>query len=147
MTDIATLAQKEILDLHAFFVKWFRGEVEKTEANFAHLRLRFLPQFVIYFPSGYICSLEDFLTMVYNNHSGRKPVGEAYNIFIDQFLVRWKSVDEQTVLCTYEERQIVKDVEEYIRLSSAWFIRDNNAPNGVQWLHIHESWKKGFGPK
>lgn len=67
----------------------------------------------------------------------------AFGIWIADCRCRWSAGD--LCLITYEEWQQTGEVKTG-RLSTALFRRRAAAPNGVEWLHVHETWLPGAAP-
>ncbi len=57
--------------------------------------------------------------------------------------VRLTLLPPQIVLATYEEWQkgaLNSKPPNNGRVSSAVFLKDRSRPNGLMWLHVHETW-------
>jgi type 2A phosphatase activator TIP41 len=123
--------RNEIERLHAFFVQWFTGAICKEEFSDAVF-------------SENMCRIDPFGTMVnrsqliqtlleaYACHEGRQ-----FSIEIRNPRLVWNQ--EQTCLMTYEEWQLL-DGESKSRRSTALFQSKEEAPCGVEWVHLQETW-------
>jgi len=118
----------EVVELHAFFQAWFRGELAADDAAFAPLAQALGPGFVIISPSGTAMSRAAVLDGVRGAHGSWGPDDR---IWIDAVTIRHR--DAETVVATYEEWQR-RGGDERGRVSTVVFSAD-----GV-WLHLQETW-------
>ena len=123
----------EVEQLHAFFQAWFRGELPDTDEAFARFESVMAERFEMIPPSGRIVDRASVLTGVRSAH-GREP---ATRIWIENHRHRFTIGNLSQV--TYEEWQEMNG-EKRGRISSALMEVNENAPNGVHWLHLHETW-------
>ena len=127
INDTVKQAEKEIIELHAFFEKWFAGEFDDRDAVFDHKFLsRFHPDFVYIPPSGVVISIETL-----RNAFGTNP---NFKIKIEHIKLSAISESHNQVLTgTYEEMQkgAKNSPERNGRISSVVFLRNNTAPNGT----------------
>ena len=144
---------KEIHRLHDFFVAWFTAAVENTAEQFASADQAMGAKFCLIGPQGTCTHREELvqaLQQAYGCRKGQVFEIECRNVQVLQHV-------GNTYLVSYEEWQRMGDDVETARLSSAWFqdfqnnhsdINNNNDrfPNGLQWLHVHETWMPGKGP-
>lgn len=122
--------KQEIVELHAFFQNWFRG----GEVEFSRFESVLAPGFEIIPPSGARLDRAAILTGVKSGR-GRDPKSK---IRIENVAVR--PIGDGMAVATYEE-WVEKDGEERGRLSSAVFRANHETPNGVEWVHVQETWK------
>jgi hypothetical protein len=124
---------REIEELHQFFQDWFTGAIPQTETHFARVTAALTPGFILISPNG---SLAEYATVIewLRNGYGTRP---GFRLWTDQIAVRQANAD--LMLVTYREWQ-QRDQATNARLSSALFQTWADAPNGVQWLHVHETW-------
>ena len=59
------------------------------------------------------------------------------NIWIENF--NFRQISNELFLVTYEEWQKI-DTDNKGRLSTAIFQKYENKFNGINWLHVHETW-------
>jgi len=128
-----TRIENEIIELHQFFQDWYNNQLTPTDESFARCADVLAPDFAIIFPSGdkVLCQpLLDSLRNTHNSHTGMR-------IWIENIQVLHQIGD--LILATYEEWQ---EIEGQItsRLSSVLFQKTRSTPNGLQWLHVHETW-------
>jgi hypothetical protein len=124
---------REIEELHTFFVAWFTGTIPRTEANFARFTAAIAPDFALISPGGALLEHEDLVAWIRDAYGSRTH----FRIWIENFRLR-RQLDGAAVV-TYEEWQ-ESDDGVTARLSTAVFLSDPSAPNGVRWLHVHETW-------
>ncbi len=126
-------AAKEVVDLHQYFQQWFRGDIANDAANQARFMDSFDPLCELVAPNGDI---------------------DAISALSKRFLAAWKrfpdakvwtssfvpiTVMPDQVLVKYREWREI-DGETTVRMTTCLFSRDDNAPNGVKWTYIHETW-------
>ncbi len=133
--QIASDCRTEVRDLHAFFTGWFCGTLEATDAVWASIEAVIAPGFHLITPGGALLSREALLAGLRPLHGQHGP-GPNFAIEIRDFHCR--RFDDETVLVTYEEWQVLRGVETG-RLSTALLERTPAARNRVRWLHVHET--------
>ena len=123
----------EIRDLHQFFQDWFSGAIAQTEANFARVTTALNENFTLIGPDG---TLAEYATVIgwLRGGYGSRP---NFRLWTDKIVVRHQQDD--LALATYEEWQTI-DGQENVRLSTTLLRANTNAPGGVEWLHVHETW-------
>jgi hypothetical protein len=131
--DICQTCRREIEALHQFFEDWLRGECPNTDAAFERLRCALASDFRLIHPSGRWTTREDILTGLCDGH-GRQP-----SLTIDIRDVRLRQATDELAVATYEEWQETGASTDG-RLSTVAFRREVDAPNGLRWLHVHETW-------
>lgn len=129
---------KEVVGLHRFFEGWFAGSI--GPAGVPHRLERALSEeFRMVTPSGYTSTREQVIRSVSEAH-GRQPLAtgsDRFRISIADLV----GIHERdgVALISYQEWQSgpagVRG-----RQSSALFREDPAAPEGVVWLHLHETW-------
>ena len=125
--------QNEIVELHSFFVAWLGGELPKTAEVFARFSATTAPSFALISPSGHLIERAALGEGLYAGHGSRPNL----QIWIERPLLRLHT--GQLSLVTYEEWQREAD-KITARQSSALFVDALNTPNGLAWLHVHETW-------
>jgi hypothetical protein len=126
----------EICELHDFFQAWFTGTLANTDTNFARFADVMADGFAIINPSGKLSERPALLTGLRAAHQ-RQP---AIRIWTQNHQLRHQVGD--LALLTYEEWQ--KDATHTTaRLSTVLFRAQAGTPNGVMWLHVHETWLPG----
>ncbi len=128
---------REIVELHAFFEQWFRGEVEHGDAALARLADALAPGFEMITPEGGRAGRAQLLEGIRSMHGRHASTRPPFTIEIAHVQIR--GLGDDVALATYEEWQQVEG-ERTERLSSAVFQASARAPNGVRWVHVHEVW-------
>ncbi len=123
----------EIEALHQFFQDWFSGAIAQSEANFTRITRALSSEFALISPDG---TLADYATVIgwLRGGYGSRP---HFRLWTDKIAVRHQRGD--LALATYEEWQEI-DGQITTRLSTVLFGVNADAPQGVAWLHVHETW-------
>ena len=132
---LSEACQREIEDLHAFFVGWFRGTLPDTEEAWARAAQVMAPAFSLIAPSGARSSRAELLPALRALHGSR--ANEVFEIWTKNFELVLVGADQ--ISARYEEWQRIGEAVRS-RISSAIFVRDADAPHGVAWLAVHETW-------
>ncbi len=127
--------RKEIVQLHQFFEDWYHGRVENSVVAFSRMAEVMAEPFTIIFPSGSQHRREDTLRMVREGYGRWR--GSGNRIWIENVALCWQ--EGSVCLLTYEEWQET-DGEMTARFSSVLFRAQSGTPNGLIWLHVHETW-------
>lgn len=133
MIDAASI-QIEIKELHQFFQAWFRAELPNTDAAFERFANAMAPDFRMIVPSGNIIECEPLLERLRGTYGAQPDL----QIRLENVMVYWTK--NETALATYEEWQSAESSISTARISTALFAKDASAPNGLKWLHVHETW-------
>lgn len=136
-TDMAQHCEKEVLELHQFFEDWFNGRLDNSEAEFARFDGVMAEDFEIINPEGQKSSRADIIARLQGAHGLQANATPPMRIWIEN--LRSRPAPGGAQLVTYEEWQETGAVTRG-RLSSALFSPSAQAPNGVQWHHVHETW-------
>jgi hypothetical protein len=124
----------EVVGLHEFFVGWFTGTIDDTDAALARLRDALHPAFSMIVPSGVVLEHGELVASVRAAHGTADP---SFTIEIHGLVER--PIGQDAVLVTYEEWQLEADRVLNRRTSTACFVRSSTAPCGVAWRHLHET--------
>ncbi len=135
-------AAREVTELHQFFAQWFRAELTKDGPDFARFSTVPPRGFHIIPPSGNLIEKAPLLSGLKAAHGQWHADGSA-RIWIEN--LRTRSLAEGLILVTYEEWQ-TRDGETRGRISSAILQADAEAPNGLIWLSVHETWLASAEP-
>jgi hypothetical protein len=123
----------EVIQLHQFFEEWLGGALTKTRANYERFTAVMNTDFSIISPDGKATAYEPLLAGLWQAHDSRLN----YRLWVKEVAVR--PLSSRFALVTYEEwQEIVGKVT--ARVSTAVFHQKANTPNGVEWLHVHETW-------
>lgn len=131
---------REVIDLHGLFEDWFAARCDESDAYFdRHLRGRIAPDFRIVMPGGRLLRGDTLFADIRQAHG----VNPWFRIQVRNVGARSIGEDGTLVLATCEEWQknaLNSKPPNDARLSSALLKRDGAAPNGILWLHMHETW-------
>lgn len=127
--------RSEVIQLHQFFEGWSTGKLDPSDENFRRFAEVVAVGFEIISPDGQLMKRDQILSRVRDSHGSRK--NGTFRIWIENY--RSRLIVNGVQLVTYEEWQET-DGEQRGRLSSAIFQHEPDAPNGVVWLHVHETW-------
>ncbi len=129
--------EREIIELHEFFRRWYRGELPNTDEAFERFSRVMAPDFQIILPDGHVLDREAILGHVRQGHG---EDGEGTGDFtIEIRNLRHRLTAGEIFVATYEEWQGDGDRLRG-RLSSVVFSTDDSNPNGLSWRHLHETW-------
>ena len=132
MVDLIARAQAEVVNRHHFFVEWFTGRASEAELE-ASLRA-FAPDMVMIEPDANTIGRDDIVAMV-TSARGKRPAD--FEIRVE--LVSARLIGSDIAAVVYDEHQVI-DGEKSARRSSAVFTADPDAPEGVVWRHLQETW-------
>lgn len=136
--DTPTLEDRcraEVVELHHFLEVWSNAELQPTEGAFARFGDVIAPSFLIIDPDGETLGREPIVEAIRAAH-GRWSSAPG-QIRIENFRLHQSGGDY--ALATYEEWHEVAG-ESVGRLSSVLFGPNEQTPNGLEWLHLHEVW-------
>jgi len=139
----------EVVALHRFFEDWFNGRFPAPEAAasggsetdpFDRFRGVLAEGFEIIFPNGQMIGRDAILKSVHDTCGVNLRTGTPIRIWIDGF--RSRPIDQGHQLVTYQEWQQTEGAPRGRRVTAV-MRRQDEAPNGVEWLHVHEVWLPG----
>ena len=141
------LCSSEVVRLHQFFVDWFTGAIPKSDANFKRVSSALSSDFHIVSPRGHIQGRTDLLQGLVKSHGSH----EKYGMIIEIKNCRLISTtgNGKTFLMTYEEWQRMgptTNSQSTARIATVVFRKSKNGWNGLEWLHVHETWMPGKAP-
>jgi hypothetical protein len=120
----------EIIELHQFFQEYF------TEILPAKAISRFDQTlgagFTLIESSGKIMDYDTIKQGIRQLHGQR----QGLRIWIENIMLRQELSD--LLIATYEEWQEINE-QKTQRACTVVFLKDEDAPNGLMWLHVHES--------
>ncbi len=127
--DLSSAVAAEIAALHVEFERWLRGESD----DLGRIEASIGAGFTFISPRGDLVSRSQKLSNIREGHGAR-----SIRIRIENPGVAWNEGD--AVVATYEEWH---DHAEYTtaRISTVLLTRDDAAPGGFLWRHVHETWK------
>jgi len=136
--DLGPACEQEIIGLHRFFQTWFEGGFADRARGFLRFTDVMAPGFIIVSPKGTVTTLHE-LAKGLRSAFGSWPDGGT--IEVSDVTLRYQN--DEVALLTYVERQHVGG-KETARLSTAVMREHAAAPNGVCWMHVHETWMPGM---
>jgi hypothetical protein len=127
------LAFEAVTALHAFFVAWFRDKGGAV-SDFSRCEAAFAPDLRMIGPDGRAHARDAILRQI---RDARGTVGEDFNIRILDGRTIW--ADGNAILLEYVEEQY-RDGRTTRRRSTALLSRALQAPHGMEWRHLQETW-------
>ena len=142
--EMGERCEAEVLRLHRFLEDWFTGHLPRTEDAFERFKGVMAEGFAIISPGGVTSGRDELFVELERAHAGAAKPDGGFRIWIEEVHLRHASGDIAVV--TYAEYQ-ERSGETTGRRSSALFRRKDGTPNGVEWLHLHETWLPDLAPK
>ena len=115
------------------------GRLEESAAAFSRFADVMADGFIMISPEGTVTARAELLRGLRHARGAYTPAG---SISIRVADIQQLRHSDDLCLMTYEEWQNTGSGERG-RISSALFRRRPGTPNGVEWLHLHESWLNG----
>jgi hypothetical protein len=128
------IVEKEIRELHQFFTDWYNGTVEDDAENFARFEQVIAPSFRLISPDGINHHYAPLTKKIKEDHGSRPGM----QIEIKSVVLRFHS--PEYTFATYEEWQHTEG-KNTSRISSVIFHANPDCPNGLEWVHVHETWR------
>lgn len=128
--------EREVRELHDFFAEWYAGDYRDAE----RLDRVLARDFELVAPGGARNDRRAVIEWVEGNRGQYADADPPFSIDIESFDPRM--AEGNHCLVTYVERQSAPQGET-TRRSSALFRRAGGTPNGVEWVHLHETWLDG----
>ena len=132
--------EAEVVAIHDFLTGWLSGSLPKEAATYAAFAEVLADDFLIISPSGEARPRAELIPGLEQAHGVE---ANDFRIWIENCEVRWS--DAQACVGTYEEWQESAGVK-IGRLSSILFRRNDAKRNGLEWVHLHETWLPGHAP-
>lgn len=132
--DVAAACEQEIVGLHRFFETWFRGGFSDRERGFERFSQVMAPSFMMVSPKGTVTDLQS-LSAALRGAFGTWTQDDTIEV-VD---VTLRHLHADLALLTYIEKQHVRGANT-ARVSTVMMRQHEATPNGVQWLHVHETW-------
>lgn len=134
---LAADAIAEVEALHAFFEAWFLGRIGDDDASFARLGRALAEDFTMITPDGATIGRAQVLGGLRTMHGAHGGSNPPFRIEIRE--ARARPLGADACLVTYEEWQTLEGAVRR-RASTAVLARRADAPDGLRWLHVHETW-------
>ncbi len=132
--DVALACEEEIVGLHVFFQAWFLGGFSDRARGFKRFTEVMDPGFAMVSPRGTATTLSELSTAL-QGAFGTWSKGSSIEV-VD---ISLRHVHTDLALLTYVEMQHVQG-KDTARLSTVLMRQHEATPNGVRWLHVHETW-------
>lgn len=129
---------REVKELHQFFEGWFTAQIPHAEKMLERVSGVLSDDFQLITPEGHLLTRDDLIDQLKKSH-GSQSTRDTYRIKVSNFDGRTLTADGVIFLTTYQEHQYIDD-EINTRLSSSLFRSKPEAPNQVEWIHVHEVW-------
>ena len=130
-------------DLHDFLRDWLIGALPRTAEAFAPFDEAMAPDLRVISPLGTLTLRDDLLNEFEGTHGVLSGKAGAFEIRVENDCVL-HDLGEWAVV-NYEEWHVL-DGEASARLATVLYRRREGAPNGVEWVHVHETWLPGRVP-
>ena len=134
---------REAVELHEFFRDWLTGALPRTADAFERFRAAMGDGLMVISPRGTVSARDDILSEFEALHGQLAEKADRFEIAVENFRCLRDLGD--TFLCSYEEWHRL-DGEASARLTTVLYGRNPDAPLGVEWLHVHETWLPGQAP-
>lgn len=141
---LEALCEAEAARLHVFLEDWLVAALPRTAEAFGAFADAIAEPFVVIGPSGGVTARAALLTEFEAIHGAVAADRGAFRIWIERYETR--RVEGGLLLATYEEWHRRRD-ETSARLATVLYRARPEAPGGVEWLHVHETWLPGMAPK
>lgn len=128
--------RQEIVELHEFFQGWLGGDLAATGEEFHRLEEVLGEGFTLITPDG-ACLERDELLQGLRNSAGARS---GLRIRIEE--PRLHHEGRSLLIASYQEWQQEKGPPKG-RVSTVVFRPRKALPNGLEWLHVHETWLAG----
>lgn len=133
MDELVERCRTEVLELHAFFQQWFNGQVPRSPVSVRRALGAMAPSFTLIAPDGGELNREKLALLLRDGWSAQRDM----IIEVRHLAPVW--VGDGAALLDYEEWQCAGGNWQG-RKSTALLRTDDDAPNGVVWVHVHETW-------
>lgn len=138
-TSMEERCQREVVELHGFFEQWFNARLPNDDQGFARFADVIDSEFEIIGPDGRLTQHEPLIAGL------RAAYGTRPGVSIEIRSPRAHKISDDLCLATYEEWQ-TNGERRVGWISSALMRRHEEAPNGVVWLRVHETYLRGGAP-
>lgn len=125
----------EVEELHRFFEEWFAGSVEQTGKGLQRFIGVLADDFELISPDGIQIGRVALIGRIRKAHG----IHRDHNARNQVEAIRVRAVGPGLYLVSYEEWQ-QRDGSPRGRLSSALLRERAGTPNGLEWVHVQETW-------
>lgn len=134
--DMEARSEVEVRRLHEFFVDWFSDDREHPLMKLAYVEDVLHRDFSMVLPTGETIDRTVALEQIRAAHASATGADHIDIEIVDHFTL---AVEQDAALVTYQERQSTGGLLQNARISTAYFVRAPDAPQGVQWYRLHET--------
>lgn len=127
--------EQEIVGLHVFFEQWLRAEIPESYESMKRFTDVTPPGFHLVTTSGNVQAYEEICGMIFDGY-GTRP---TMKLWVDNVQLL-HTLPDGHYLVSYHELQQYGDGETSVRISTVLLHEKPDAPNGLEWLHVHETW-------
>ncbi len=131
--DFAECCRREIVELHQFFEDWISGKLPKDKKTFTRFIDATAPGMMLVSTDGQVLDYDQLVDWIYNAH-GSEP---EFALWVE--VIEPHGIFDSVALLTYQEWQ-ERTGGRNVRRSTVLFEKNQDAPNGVRWLHVHETY-------
>ena len=132
--------EREAVELHDFLRDWLIGRLPRADEAFSRFKGVMGEDLLVISPRGTTTTRVPLLQEFESIHGQLAAKADAFEIWIENFELKRQLGD--AVLFTYEEWHRLEG-RTSARLSTVLYGARPDAPNGVEWLHVHETWLPG----
>jgi len=133
--------EAEVEAFHVALTEWFSGTLPRTEQGFSGLADVIAEDFTLISPRGVVDEGAPLMAQIEGAHGVQS--GVQFSVRIENCRLRF--ADGAHCLGTYEEWQ-ERDGVTTSRLSTVLFRVRADRRHGLEWVHLHETWNKGYAP-
>jgi hypothetical protein len=138
MTErLVDLAIREVVELHDCFRAWLRPP-DGSPLDAARFERALAPEFRLVGPDGIVRQRETIVAWLHDLKGGR---GADFQMNVSDFHPVWSAGD--AILLEYVETQYLQGKTTQ-RQSTALLRRAPDAPIGIAWVHLQETWLQGI---
>ena len=124
---------REVAEFFQFFQEWFGGTSPDTNEHYARITNGIPDDSTYINPKGELISTKSFFSGMRSKH-GNIP---GMRMWVDNIRLHWEEGD--LALVTFEEWAQAPDAVPEGRMSTTIFRKKPETPNGIEWLHTHET--------
>lgn len=133
------LCHAEVFAFHRFLTHWYTAKEPQDKLLFTEFTDVLTTDFQLIGPDGRIHSRKELADRVWNAYGAHAKAARPFKVWVEEF--KGRSLAPGLHLCTYEEWQWV-DGRTRLRQTTALFRESEQARNGVEWVHVHETWMR-----
>ena len=126
--------EDEVVELHRFFQAWYRGEIDPDGGAFSRLSDVLGESFHMVSPDGELVGRGEVLAVLRAAHGSK---GADFVLRAEE--CRFRTGSRRLGVVTYEEWQEEGGTSRG-RIATAVLQDRADAPNGVEWVHVHQTW-------